>query len=820
MRLQPFTPNTSAPAEPASTANEAANTSAASASTRPSSQTRHASAIALRPRNGTAQRMQAFLAQQANAPSSQVSRQSEARQTVFDLVKLTNEAPSIYPAELIGIAGNGGVGHAGVELRLDRFLGAFANGTLEGFLAEQHQHGTGAEHQFVSDAATLLDKFKTTGLNSDEQLVLLTWIRQQYGAPAGSYVASHITPLIANWAERASEFDHRDDFAELLSNTLCAVRAETVQRGHATLLQVLRNTITQYELRKAPRSHDEVNEMMRQLEEFPAGHAVSGRRLRFVMECVCEAMQDDAQLLVPNAKAASDAPRDTKRMPNDCAIQWAARLRDMAKSTADPGLKKACEKEYDTILEHFLRHDLSFEFTRAYFSAARSSMHTLGCHSLMRLADDLLRQLPGPEHDDFDRDKSEIVFKTALHDNPYGRVFGTLLCKRIQDAPSDDMRATLSRMSEWLSDYIFPDQHPDEQGRPHIVLSQGDTDLVKALRDELGANELNWRRRMPGALYDFLDSHGDDPDDVEEAVAALVGYLNDVAEEPESIDFIALPHLMFKAMVVDPRDDAPWVEQREQQYAELGTIRQRLVIRDDQPKAIRTLANHLYHEEGSIGSEQLDAMLDTADDLQDMLRQASRRDAVVGITLAHQPPAVQDNWLLPAPRPSNAVIPNFSQHPIRLNDRLEIAPDDPAIPNYFSVMEKNRLRHGEAFGTDLSGVCNYFLHPLAHASKHGAPFDFRAVLNVVAIYLNLDGGHDPSECYGVARLLDGKEEGKLDLGLGLGDNSPDAHFVFDYHMMEDPAQANMQAHFRKAFEQVLDYHDRYSHYAQSDSSSR
>jgi len=67
----------------------------------------------------------------------------------------------------------------------------------------------------------------------------------------------------------------------------------------------------------------------------------------------------------------------------------------------------------------------------------------------------------------------------------------------------------------------------------------------------------------------------------------------------------------------------------------------------------------------------------------------------------------------------------------------------------------------------------------------------------------------------VARLLDGSDEGKLDLQLELGDNSPEAEFVFDYHMMDNPSEPEMEAYFKKAFKEVLEYHDRYSHYAKA-----
>jgi len=704
------------------------------------SQDAHVSALALRPKGNTISRMQAFLAQQDVRAPSRTSARPSVRQTIFDLVKLTNERRSAYPAELIGVERAGRNGRGEVELRLDRFLGAFLDDGLAGFLDEQHQHGVDAEKEFLSDAIGLFEKFRSTGLDQAEQHLLLTWLSQQYGAPEGGYVAEHISPLLEHWETRAVDFKRPDDFAAFVDDAVVAIHAETTGKARNEFMQVLLDTIDQYDLDKTSESYAEILRMWHDINEFPPGKAVSERRLVFVMDCVCEVMQSEAHMLVKNAKTASDAPRDAKRMPNDCAIQWAARLRDLVNETSDATIKRTCQKEFDAIFQHFLQHRLTFGFTRNYFALAKGKMEKVGCDSLAQLAEQLLNQLPGPEHDDFDRDKAEIIYKTALHDNPYGRVFGTRLCKQMLERPSAAMMETLSQMSDWLSTYIFPDSYQDEQGQLQLHLSYGDAALVIALRTELAGNELNWRKRMPAELQDFLATANDAPPDVNETAWALQAYFDRVYETPEPIDLIALPHLMFKAMVVDPRPDAPWVERREEQYAKLGLIRQRFVIRDDHPRAIRAAA------EKSSDPRESREMRDAADDLQYMLRKASRRDAVAGITLAHQPPAFQKNWMSLAPRPSNAVIPNFAQHPIRLNRKLEIAPDDPALPNRFSMMEKNRLRHGEAFGTDLSGVCNFFLHALDHAAKHGQPFDFRQVVNIIAIYLNLDGGHDPSEC--------------------------------------------------------------------------
>jgi hypothetical protein len=171
-----------------------------------------------------------------------------------------------------------------------------------------------------------------------------------------------------------------------------------------------------------------------------------------------------------------------------------------------------------------------------------------------------------------------------------------------------------------------------------------------------------------------------------------------------------------------------------------------------------------------------------------------------GITLGHQPTAVKEDWMTPSQRPTTVNRP-----------KLDRTDEDDPVGGTEAI--DTALDHEATYASGVSGSTNIMLHMVEHLNTNGAGINTKDFLVGAMMFLVYDGGHSVHEVMWTANQLDGK----LSLGLGLGDPDDPNAFVGDssklISILDDETSQKVETAQESALDGVVDYFDKNSHYA-------
>lgn len=412
---------------------------------------------------------------------------------------------------------------------------------------------------------------------------------------------------------------------------------------------------------------------------------------------------------------------------------------------------------------------------------------------LSDLAGRLAESVHGGEQDKLTLDKDKLFFKTRLHDNVYGRVFSSALMKSLVDEPTAGIRKAAAGLAKWLAPYLLYD--PEDKFGAKIL---------KAAHRTINEKPRPWMSAVPALAAFGKQNHRDVPGLIQSMKSLLY------AEKTTGADCIAIIYLLatrFADPLDDPRPD--WRDRAEQTYNSLiRPERERLDNLTDVPKAMREKALELRLR-GRITRDQRLKIYQQADEAGKLMKASAQKVRQGGITLPHQPPVIEEDWMIPASRPSMQYKPSF-EVPTQAEGAASSAA--PAAPRTFKETTRRFLAHGIPYASDISGVTNLFLHALDDANKQDCAIDPTNALILAAMYLNYDGGHSLHEVLWVANALDGKEENQISMGLELGrsESGDPEEFVADYNWLYNAE--DLGPHIDEAFEATIAYLQKYSYY--------
>jgi len=180
------------------------------------------------------------------------------------------------------------------------------------------------------------------------------------------------------------------------------------------------------------------------------------------------------------------------------------------------------------------------------------------------------------------------------------------------------------------------------------------------------------------------------------------------------------------------------------------------------------------------------------------LRERASPEAVIsegaGITMLHQPPAIDTPSLVPSERPATVQRPGERHDPVGLRDR------DPAQALLTETMQM-QFDHALPFSAGLSGTAGILLHMYGALrdiglTGVGAP---EFLMNTMLFFVH-DGGHSMHEVLWVANLLDRQ----LALGLDIGDPARPNEFVADFDRFASGFTGDMKTAVENAMDQAWD----------------
>ncbi|SFL97977.1 hypothetical protein [Rugamonas rubra] len=292
------------------------------------------------------------------------------------------------------------------------------------------------------------------------------------------------------------------------------------------------------------------------------------------------------QTMVSNAaRPPLGVPLHLQRMPTECMMQWMATLDDdIRAANALAGRTPVQQAGMNTLTallpaakEKWLRHELSFADSRAYFSQVAASCEQAGLHRLRDLAKHLHSQLPGVEHDNFNRDRAELPHKTRLHDNVYGRRYDSAFTAALVANPPQRMKDGMAVVGNAIAHrYLMPWLTPADRQIHGATIARHVADLHQALNDD----PRSWGLKSP-LLQSFLGAT--DPAAKHHALDAFLRSAKD-----NGIDCLAIPYVAVKLLIKDPWPTPAWRQKADQNY--MGVIGGQVNRQDKQGDFLNALA--------------------------------------------------------------------------------------------------------------------------------------------------------------------------------------------------------------------------------------
>ncbi|WP_220806430.1 hypothetical protein [Noviherbaspirillum aridicola] len=805
-------------------------------------------------------------------PSTQASAGAQSRPpewpTIFDLPALTDEAgdaPEPFPggevAEVLGVARSGPDGASRIDLVLDRSLETYLKACREDPRAfegtrEILDRGGDADWQISvlahiasayspasdSRAARLIDE-ASRGLRADPArfadgnafLDLLERIGAElrdtgrklarvhlmatlentlhcYAIPAGSEPHELIHRYIGNLRHRPGDRIDQDQFRHIVRRVAGEVHRAELRR-HPAWVEASR---APRETKRAPTEcmmhwiatlaravqegglpgqANRCEELLSDAKKRWLSHAMGFAETREFFASLKE------QLETERPELAEVAGRLLSQMPGspeenrDLVSHWASTLAQAADaSTLDTAQQELCAGLLSTAREYLERQaEPAPESVRALLSSAESRLTAAGIADLGQLAGTLAARAHTKEQDELTLDKEALAFATRLHDNVYGRVFNSALVKSLVERPTSGVIAAASAMSKWL-----------EQS---LLREPLDAQCVWSLR---GVHYMvtDYPRPWMSAVPGLLELQRVDKRDVHAIAAVIRNFLQQ--EDKNGPECIAVPYLIAVGFADLRKALRPsWSEAANGKYSSLLIPRRdRLDNLEDVPTSMLGSANGLYSS-GRIVRTEYDKKVQEVRHIRRQLKAGAPKLNQGGVTLPHQPPVIEEDWMIRAIRPSTQVRPNFAH----LMEEAGGPSTAPRRRNTLKETTRRFLAKGMTFGTDLSGVTNLFLHAVDDAMAKGFPVDAKSALLLAAMYLGYDGGHSLAEVLWVANALDGKDEGQLDLELELRNAPEPEQFIADYNWLYVLGDDNdVETHIDEAFDATTAYLEKYSYY--------
>ncbi|WP_377101864.1 hypothetical protein [Rugamonas violacea] len=217
--------------------------------------------------------------------------------------------------------------------------------------------------------------------------------------------------------------------------------------------------------------------------------------------------------------------------------------------------------------QKWLKHEMSFADSRDYFDQVATRCQNAGLPKLEELARHLGAELPDATHDDFNRNRDELTYKTRLHDNVYGRAYDTAFAAALVAKPPQRMLGSMTSLGRAIADQCL------WKGADAATRQQKDQLInqhVDAVHDAMRHEPRGWEGASP-LLQAFLNA----PDTASRR-AALDAFL--CAPKTNGVDCLAIPYVAVKLVLYNPDVPPAWRQKADFNY---GTVIGQQVNRQD-----------------------------------------------------------------------------------------------------------------------------------------------------------------------------------------------------------------------------------------------
>lgn len=768
------------------------------------------------------------------------SSSQRTQPTILNLISLLNTHALEGDAEFVGVRKRNEEGQVSTELKIDhdyvsRYLELDAN---EAYAALETSSGTQNQARILQG---LFDLYEPAPDSNAYELLL---------------------QMMNKLLEDPDCFSDQREFVRELQNVGDKLLTDGRVLANLHVSDILENTVDAYGIPVDSSAYKDIIHAIRYADSNPDA-SLSVKELQNIVKKLGEKIFRNRHQLAANLPPVSYAAREAPRMPTDCMMHWMAELEAQASQTDDARQSDVCLTLLNNAKRRWLQHALTFRDMRDYFHDVEKTCDDAGLDRLAQLARELRAQIPGPEHDNFDVDKEHLKFKAALNDNIYGRVFESSLMHALVNNPPQGVVATTNTLREWLAEFIGVGNAREDVRKELFksmrsefrswyglastefityVHAKNDVELVDALAAFLGKQASTgvdcvailylmvaaildfpsdeapeWRHTSSDRYHRLLPLHRDRADNVRDApeefkAHAVARYTQGLisqaeldeaeqsAKEFEGFANRAAPKTRDGGITLLHQPPAFQSAGMEPSFKPATQVRPNFVHREEKhgmmiwiESAMRTCGHRLEQTEIENINAAISALGTTVDS---------------GDTVAI---GVAEKTLLDAIQPLDAVVRQEQPEIGGINET--------AVPEGSNRLPKalqGSLSHGVPFGTDLSGTTFLLLHAIDAAKKEGKTINVKDALIAIMMFLNYDGGHSLYECMGAANVIDGKEPGKLDLGLELGTGNPEA-FVPNYEWLTTTEDAeDMSNILDRAFDETISYFRRHSYYAASE----
>ena len=430
------------------------------------------------------------------------------------------------------------------------------------------------------------------------------------------------------------------------------------------------------------------------------------------------------------ALGPSMAERDAPRTPNDVLVHLMSEVNTALKThTDDAGLKKVVA----TGRKLFMTHEFDGPAVAKLVDDAKTALERLADVDAWGRCDKLSGQLPPEDYE---------MSPAQLQDNLYGRVFDTKMIHSLVKNPPDELLESSSKAGAAFADGIDENEPINKEA-------------AKKLRKEYIIDDIRpWSKAVPG--FQAIEDAKTDA----EALQAIKTFLKTPPTTGQEI--IAFSFVMTK----------------------MAICQQGAANSEGEPTKVPGYMTKAGANYGQVIQKQAVRERGTSEKANTVLSEGA------GITMLHQPSAVDDDTLVPSERPGTVN---------RFGNRK-----GPDSGKDLSEMERTKAtevqhEHSLPFASGVSGSTNIMLHMYEDLVAKGMTgVGSREFLMNAMMFLVYDGGHSMHEVMWTANQLDEK----LNLNLGLGDPDKPTEFVSDYDVLVDGFGDNMKVAMQGAMDEA------------------
>jgi hypothetical protein len=485
-------------------------------------------------------------------------------------------------------------------------------------------------------------------------------------------------------------------------------------------------------------------------DEAKVGHP--NPEVKKAAQTVVRQLEQDAQGRQKHI-GPSTAERNAARMPADVLVHLMKIVEDgVARHEANDKLNEVATRGKSL----FMQHQVDRSEVDALIDEAMIQLTILNDDDASKKCDKLKGQMGGnPKRG---TGQVPIPYTPAqLQDNLTGRVFDSKFAAALVANPPAGMKDAAARAGAKFAE-VIPNNSAGHKAAHEMRV------------DHILHDERPWQRSVP-AFADIANTADD-----QEALQKIKTFLLTAPTTGESV--VAMTYMMAKMYTCMKNGGCtpPWANKSDINYKVIGA---------QAPRDTALAAKNADHTPVKLLSEG------------------------AGITLLHQPPAVQGNGLIPSQRPT--TVNRFGERNVgpanqRTTGELDQTKTSDAI----------KVAHGHAlpFASGASGTTNILLHTLEYLNtdKQAGIDPKNFLLNAMA-FVAYDGGHSLHEALWVANQTDQA----LGLNLGLGDPNKPNEFVSNYEGFANKFSGEMKTAvddaMNAAWVGTQDYLQQHSHFA-------